>query len=544
MNLTLGDQFIYIKSNQKKNNSERSSIYLRRYKKENSLEAYPIKPSKNIIPKDINLPKIFKILKSSTNSINKESSIYNINNRKKILYKIKEFIYKHNIENKIYFKAIVLFDILLIKNKSFKILSNEELALGALILSVKFNYIENKMISMKKYLDVYDDKIYTLQRLLNIERICLKMVNYYLNYKTPICFLEFFLLNGFIFNIDSLSKENYIKIYCKLQNVLENIMEESNKYLNYNFFNLACSIVSYTRYFFDLEKWPSPLKKIFGIDYINFEKDYNSLFDDKYIDNSKIKEDLITESNEIIKLNIEDNNSGIGLEKLNNSKFNIYKKSRNYINRYYNNIINININNYGTNNNIINRNLDTKINYFNKFNTNITGKNNEIKKIAIFNKINNMFEELEKENNNAPNEIINKEINTTVKNNKNYNFSSRFKININNKTITNDKIKVDELKNDINEYNKQIKNSKINIETPKKSSLNKSFQNIKTITTIKSKVKNRFESFNKEKLSNKIYQISDKEKKEIKARNKIKYNNLIKYKLSISSNAYKNKEYI
>ena len=253
---------------------------------------------------------------------------------------------------------------------------------------------------------------------------------------------------------------------------------------------------------------------------------------------------MITESNEIIKLNIEDNNSGIGLEKLNNSKFNIYKKSRNYINRYYNNIINININNYGTNNNIINRNLDTKINYFNKFNTNITGKNNEIKKIAIFNKINNMFEELEKENNNAPNEIINKEINTTVKNNKNYNFSSRFKININNKTITNDKIKVDELKNDINEYNKQIKNSKINIETPKKSSLNKSFQNIKTITTIKSKVKNRFESFNKEKLSNKIHHISDKEKKEIKARNKIKYNNLIKYKLSISSNAYKNKEYI
>ena len=57
-------------------------------------------------------------------------------------------------------------------------------------------------------------------------------------------------------------------------------------------------------------------------------------------------------------------------------------------------------------------------------------------------------------------------------------------------------------------------------------------------------MKNRFESFNKEKLSNKIYQISDKEKKEIKARNKIKYNNLIKYKLSISSNAYKNKEYI
>ena len=76
-------------------------------------------------------------------------NINNSINRKKILNNIKEFILIHRIEYKIYYKIIILYDILLIENESKKLLSEEDIGLGALVLSVKFNYIENKMISMK-----------------------------------------------------------------------------------------------------------------------------------------------------------------------------------------------------------------------------------------------------------------------------------------------------------------------------------------------------------------------------------------------------------
>ena len=47
----------------------------------------------------------------------------------------------------------LLYDILIIENEKKKLLTSfEEIAFGALILSIKFNYIENKMLSMKNFL--------------------------------------------------------------------------------------------------------------------------------------------------------------------------------------------------------------------------------------------------------------------------------------------------------------------------------------------------------------------------------------------------------
>ena len=67
MNLTYEekDKYIYIKANNKKNFSLKKSNYFQTYlKSENKfLEAYPIKPIQNIIPKDISLHKIFVIQK-------------------------------------------------------------------------------------------------------------------------------------------------------------------------------------------------------------------------------------------------------------------------------------------------------------------------------------------------------------------------------------------------------------------------------------------------------------------------------------------------
>ena len=332
---------------------------------ENKFESYPIKPSKNVIPKDISLQKIFAIMKKSSQDLSKSYSHlinkYNLNNtsRKVIINKIKDFINHNHIESKILFKAILLFDILLIENEMKKLLTNnEEIALGALILTLKFNYIENKMISMKNFIRFYDDNIYTLQHLFDIERKCLKSVNYYLNYTTPMCFLEFFLINGIIYNTDLISFEDYYKIYLEVDNTLQQIMENSNSYLKYNFFYIACSIVAHCRNKFKLEKWPSSLKRIFGIEFSTFETEYNHFFVNKKNHNSnENKKENLNNNKDII---INGNNNNVFLLNIqghktendigNMTNFSLYNKYSGKMFKNNKNIINIHINNYSHNN--------------------------------------------------------------------------------------------------------------------------------------------------------------------------------------------------
>ena len=637
MNLTYKekDKNLYIKENHWQIYSLKKPIYFKTYSKndERLLEPYPIKPFHNIIPKDINLQKIFTIQKTSSQIINKRfSSLFNnnINNtnnnhRIKILNKVKEFILKYHLDYKIYYKMIILYDILLIDNESKKLLSNEDIALGALVLSVKFNYIENKMISMKKFLNLYDNKIYTLEKLIRIERACLYMSKYYLNYNTPMCFLEFFLINGIIFNTDSITKENYTKLYHKVENVLEKLMEESNNYLKYNFFHLSCSIVSYVRKLFELKKWPLPLKKIFGIDYINFEKEYNSIFtkDDKNNNNIDNKREIVIKgNNNTILLNFQDKENENLSKSLSN--FNLYQNTSENINnnKYCNNIINININNYSIDNNNINSYLykkgfklgksfngfslkKNKLKYkFNsklvqisesndtsqdkKYDTKIKNNNliinneksfrimNENKSKTTYcshekNKIYKTYKKnqdiyKEKDNDNDFIELKD-EFNKTAGAKKNYNFASRFKLknypstgNLNSFFIeqnkdNSQKTKILELKNTLDKYNKikvRLKNSD---ENPKKPSLLLTFKKAKQLKAknyterkmlpIKSEINNNdFETPSKNKRINEFnFKSNEKDKKENKVKNKIRYNNLIKYKLSISSSSYKTKNF-
>ena len=197
------------------------------------------------------------------------------------------------------------------------------------------------------------------------------------------CFLEFFLINGIIFSTDFIKHDNYNKIYHQLEKILENIMEESNNYLKFNFFYLAFAIVSSAREIFELKKLPLPLKKIFGFEYNNFEKEYNSLFikDNEYNDtntNTENKKEIIIKgNNNTILLNFQDkdNNSNKKLTKSNTSNFNLYQKNSNELNnKYCNNIINLNINNYSIDNNINSYLYKRGINLRNKFKSYNTNK--------------------------------------------------------------------------------------------------------------------------------------------------------------------------
>ena len=197
------------------------------------------------------------------------------------------------------------------------------------------------------------------------------------------CFLEFFLINGIIFSTDFIKHDNFNKIYHQLEKILENIMEESNNYLKFNFFYLACAIVSSAREIFELKKLPLPLKKIFGFEYNNFEKEYNSLFikDNEYNDtntNTENKKEIIIKgNNNTILLNFQDkdNNSNKKLTKSNTSNFHLYQKNSNELNnKYCNNIINLNINNYSIDNNINSYLYKRGINLRNKFKSYNTNK--------------------------------------------------------------------------------------------------------------------------------------------------------------------------
>ena len=404
--VTNKDKFTYIKAIHKNNYSLTKSLRLTSA----SSTPCPIKPTENIIPKDLHLQKIFTNMLNSSNQLSKIYSSYiinhscstislnfnsNNNKRKTILRKIRDFFLYYNIDYKIYFKTILLYDIILLENENKKFLSSEdEIALGSLILSIKFNYDENKMFSMKKFLKVFEKKNYKLWEIIDIERKAIKTVNYFLNFTTPMCFLEFFLLNGIIYNIDYMNKSDYAKIYFEVENVLEKTMEESNIYLKYNFFYLACSVVSYCRKMFNLEKWPKMLKKVFSIDFYFFQSVYNHFFvqektskenlncnkvySNKTYNSNNNKEDIVINGNDnVVLLNLK--NFGINNEtkyKRNNNIYNSYKKNYFKTIDKYNNIINININNVSFNN--IYNNSTTTINETEK-----QSKNNSKEKSVI-----------------------------------------------------------------------------------------------------------------------------------------------------------------
>ena len=367
---TNNDKLFSFKAIHESSNSHTKSLV-------NNTKPYPIKPSKNVIPKDLNLQKIFSnMLKTSQDFTNYysfsiiDSNLEN-NSRRKLFKKIREYFISNLIEYKIYYKTILLFDIITIENEKIKLLDSiEEIAIGALILSIKFNYDENKMFSMKKLLKFYGENVFTLNKIFDIERKALKIINYFLNYSTPMCFLEFFLLNGIIYNIDELNQSDYHRIYTKIENVLEKLMEESNNYLKYNFFYLTCAVVSYTRQIFHLERWPLSLKKVFSVDFSIFEKEYNTFFALR----EKLKEikpnnknnynystyqchqnkDLVFNKNkkvvflDIKKINDDNNNKDNSINYKNNCS--IYRKNNfKTINHCNGNIINININNISLN---------------------------------------------------------------------------------------------------------------------------------------------------------------------------------------------------
>ena len=232
-----------------------------------------IKPNHLVMPKDINVRNIF--LNMIENSKFEDYSNYYKILSKKDKFKrlnylkiIKHFIEYHNIRNSIFLYTIFLFDVLIKKNNN--IFDMEILSLGALILSIKFNYETINNFTNIKFRH-FGGNIYTSEELSKIELNCLLLLNHKLNYVQPINYLELFFLNGIVFTNDNILTEDSNFVYSSILILLEELMKMNNEYLNYNPFYICCSIIALCRSKFSLEIWPKFLNVIFKVNLSDFE---------------------------------------------------------------------------------------------------------------------------------------------------------------------------------------------------------------------------------------------------------------------------------
>jgi hypothetical protein len=172
---------------------------------------------------------------------------------------------------------------------------------------------------MKKF-EEKDENI-TFNNVYEMEIIALQLIDYNLSFQTPFSFMELFLINGIIFNEDCINGDMSFSIYESVNETLENIMVNSNEYFKYNYFYLCCSIITYVREKYNINRWPKALEINFDVNYEQFSYIYNIF---------------------CLKRNNNNNNNN-----------NYYSNNKNNIKKSYNSDI-INISNLKGMNNIIN----------------------------------------------------------------------------------------------------------------------------------------------------------------------------------------------
>ena len=262
-------------------NYKRSSLNLTRNNEPNQfsinpINTYSLKPISLIIPQDINVKEILKNMMKKLNFGGDKFYQYKkltqseITNRKTMIESMKKFLIENRIKCTILYSSIFLFDMIYSKKQN-NILSLEEIALGALILSIKFNNEYNIIFKNKKGI-FFNMNEYSFSKFAEIEILCLQILEYKLDYYHPIYFMEFLLINGIIFNTDLINNEESYKVYSSALNILEYIMIENNKYLKYHPFYISCSIVCLCRENSNLEIWPFILSHVFNIQFSNFKE--------------------------------------------------------------------------------------------------------------------------------------------------------------------------------------------------------------------------------------------------------------------------------
>ena len=217
----------------------------------------------NSIKEEITFGTLYKTMINNTdNNRNKflklkKESLPNIKNRKDIIEKIFKVItiYKYSLST--FYLSIVLLDEIFIQNKYSKkyFISNEEIALGSLILAIKIIEHENNFsISLTQINYFYSSSVkIPKERLKLIEIICLKKLNYNIYKNTPYDYLNLFIKIGIIFNNEIQENTNLNVVYLNSKisklsyEILDNIMRNSNEYLLIKPYLISLGIILYAK---------------------------------------------------------------------------------------------------------------------------------------------------------------------------------------------------------------------------------------------------------------------------------------------------------
>lgn len=194
-----------------------------------------------------------------------------------IVAQIKSFLQRFKYNNKILIQTVFIFDYLI--GKLGNRMSYEKIGLGALLLGIKFNCVENMMIPMKKLYTAYSDVNpeigqISFKELQNIEIVCIKHINYYLTFMSPLNFVEILLVKGIVLDNDILREGNNVatSVYSLPMTILEKVIQESHDYTLYHPYHVACACVALSREIRNLEKWPMVFSKTYYLKFEEFSK--------------------------------------------------------------------------------------------------------------------------------------------------------------------------------------------------------------------------------------------------------------------------------
>ena len=234
-------------------------------------------------PKDISIYCIFKNLLRKKDLIflktpKKDNLTYtDYINRKEIIIQIKHFIQKYRINQTCFYYCVYLIDKLLVKKLKLKIY---EIGIGVLIISAKFLQIDSRLPHLYKFQEILKpNQKMSLNKLINIELICLKALNYDLCIIDPYIFINIILINGILFNTDAEIGQLNPSIYHCPFKIYDKIITENNDYYQYHPFYLAFACVSFSRKLYQLNNWDIVFTEVFNITFNDIEDIYNFIYD-------------------------------------------------------------------------------------------------------------------------------------------------------------------------------------------------------------------------------------------------------------------------
>ena len=174
--------------------------------------------------------KTFEIIKK--NYINVK---YVFEKRKNYIKKIKDFIKKYKFKNSSFYLSIFLMDYIFLKKQNFHYLRNEEIILGSLFLSIKFNEKLIEIPNLKEISNnIFLNNCYSIEKLRKIEIKCLQILNYEIIYYTIYDYLNLFFN---LFHNEDLKKESF--------QILEKLIINSNDYIFFKSCSLSIVILIY-----------------------------------------------------------------------------------------------------------------------------------------------------------------------------------------------------------------------------------------------------------------------------------------------------------